>query len=1241
MLSFNEKCVYWMILSFLFGIGNVDAQIQIDNTVTGTQLANSIMAPTNQIVPGSVVLNCPQGAYGSFTNGLSDGLTIDNGIILTTGQTSIFQQNNIGSSQGVDNGVSNFIDPDLQAIEPLATFDGCLIEFDIIPVCDQLQLSYIWGSDEYPEYVNSGYNDGFGFFVSGPGIAGTQNIATVPGTNTLVSIDNVNGGVNNAFYVDNTGGSLVEYDGYTQNLSATVTVVPCQTYHLKIICADAGDGIFDSGVLISVNNPSCSFNNVDFVGVDTVGIEGCKDLNVILNRSGDTHLPLTVDFQTVGTAADGTDFTYGVTQHIFAANDLALPIAIPVINDAQLEGSETFQLIATINNCGFVFSDTIDLEIQDSNVQLDSVVVHEVCAGNCNGSILVTGNGAGPFTYLWNTGATTSNLTGLCAGQYSVIVTDANSCVGNDTLTVLPGAAYKDATITAPRDTFCLQDTPLNYTASDPGGTWVGAGINSISGEFNPSSAGVGTHQISYEIREACGDTATVNVTVTPLIDGSITPGFETNFCVLDTSYVFTAVTSGGIWLGPGLDTLTGEFNPSAAGVGTHQLVHMIVDSCGSADTISVTVIPVQDPIINASQTSFCLNDDSLNLTVSEAGGTWSGNGMTETTGAFHPGTAGVGFHQIVYTIAGSCGAADTINLTVLPMKNANIHGPDTATVCILDLFHSVTVDVDTGTWDNPNVAMTGTTATIDLTALGEGTHRLIYSFPNPCADSDTIWLEITGVIMATITPPPVFCDDNIVHGFVAANPGGVWQGDGINVNTGEFNPSVAGVGVHEITYTMPGTCGNADTVQVTVIGYDDPTITNNQYLFCIDEGEVALQTVQSGGTWTVTSGNPAGLNAGVPSFNTTQAGVGDLVLNYSFGGQCPVDSSVTFTVEGPVDAGITQPTALCEGYSTSLLQTNVQGGVWSGDVTILNHSIPSGLNEGLYQIIYSFNTTCVSADTVTLEILKVPQTDFTIAPATGCIPLISTFTDASEEVPLVSIWNLGNGTLSTNIGSAAGVYVNPQCYDVSLQNTYANGCVDSIKKNSVVCGMSIPEASFEYRPATLDITDQWARLLNTSTLGDLYNWDMGELAENRYSVEHSPYVKFTVDSEDTATVRLVVSNTFGCTDTAVQKILIQNVPTLYVPNAFTPDGNGRNDVFKPYTNGYTLTRYEFYVYDRWGLKIFETTDPEKGWDGTVNYWYQGSKIAQADVYVWKVIFETGKKSNVPESQVGTVTLIR
>src|SRR6185295_15483000 len=132
----------------------------------------------------NVQLNCPTNAYGSF-NGAASNVSIQNGIILTSGGAAIAIGPNNINSNGTDNLVTAS-DPQLTAIEPLATHDLCVLEFDVIPHCSSIQVRFVFGSEEYPEFVSSGYNDAFGFFVTGPdancnpGGYNNTNVAVLP-----------------------------------------------------------------------------------------------------------------------------------------------------------------------------------------------------------------------------------------------------------------------------------------------------------------------------------------------------------------------------------------------------------------------------------------------------------------------------------------------------------------------------------------------------------------------------------------------------------------------------------------------------------------------------------------------------------------------------------------------------------------------------------------------------------------------------------------------------------------------------------------------------------------------------------------------------------------------------------------------------------------------------------------------------------------------------------------------------
>ncbi|TNE96951.1 MAG: PEP-CTERM sorting domain-containing protein [Bacteroidetes bacterium] len=203
-------------------------------------------------------------ACGMF-DGTSSNIGLTHGIVLTTG-TVIHDTlhpngpqgpNNAGGS-GIDNGTSGYI-PLSNLVGGTTTYNAAVIEFDFIPTVDSIGLTYVFGSEEYTEYVGSQFTDVFAIFISGPGIFGAPNIAKTPNGNP-VSIQTINYNSNSSLYIDNGNGQnapynadpyYIQYDGFTVPLVASQTgLQPGQTYHITIAIADVGDGILDSGLFI-------------------------------------------------------------------------------------------------------------------------------------------------------------------------------------------------------------------------------------------------------------------------------------------------------------------------------------------------------------------------------------------------------------------------------------------------------------------------------------------------------------------------------------------------------------------------------------------------------------------------------------------------------------------------------------------------------------------------------------------------------------------------------------------------------------------------------------------------------------------------------------------------------------------------------------------------------------------------------------------------------------------------------
>ncbi len=243
-----KKLLFTGLLSLL--VFSIKAQLFIDNSYTLEEMVmdffdNSCVSPSNISSTGT------EESIAFFDAGGTD-LGVMAGIFISTGNVFDAIGPNDGSATGTAMGISG--DTDLDALLGAVTYDGVTIEMDILSSDSILNFSYVFASEEYPEFVGSAFNDVFAFYMSGPGLSGKENIALVPGTTQPVAINNINSGMNANYYIDNTDGQLIEFDGYTTEMQATVKVIPNETYQVKIVVADAMDAIFDSGIFLGIES---------------------------------------------------------------------------------------------------------------------------------------------------------------------------------------------------------------------------------------------------------------------------------------------------------------------------------------------------------------------------------------------------------------------------------------------------------------------------------------------------------------------------------------------------------------------------------------------------------------------------------------------------------------------------------------------------------------------------------------------------------------------------------------------------------------------------------------------------------------------------------------------------------------------------------------------------------------------------------------------------------------------------
>lgn len=702
------------------------------------QLTTSIQSPASLVQnvllgPGVTVSNInysgSSSAIGSFTANINN-FGLSSGVVITTGTVQAGGSgpqgpNNSGNS-GVDNNTPGYSQLS-NLIGGTATYNASILEFDFIPYADTVRFRYVFGSEEYPEYVGSDFNDVFAFFIVGPGTNGLQNMAKIPGTNTPVAINNVNGGnpnanppvgpTNPAYYVYNGTGNngpyngsnnYMQYDGFTRVLEAVSRVQCGQTYHLIIAIADAGDGIYDSGIFLEANSLTSKVPvEVDYaMSYDAFNdgetmAEGCVSTTVTLTRNGSNlSAPMTIPITVSGTATELVDYTDIPSSVTFPANQSTVSFTFSALSDGLTEGVETLNMLFDVPDpCGG--SSGLELQLQINDLQPVEVTVETsdvVCPGQNIEVIANATGGVGPYTYQWNTGATTPTISvsPTSTQTYTVSVTDNclhETATGSGTVDV---PVFTPLTLTPSGDVVEIcpyVPTTLSVTAAGGAGDYsfvwteipTGEAVAEDVTEISVAPPASTSYQI--DVTDMCGEAATTTITYTitsPPLTLAMTP--EQTICPFDPTQI-GVVASGGYgqyyydWQHSNETTPVVTVAPQV----TTNYTVIVSDECQTftvSGTTTVVVVKPNADFIISSQTLF--NDLPITFQNTTTGGVsyvWDfGDGQTSTV--VHPNnTYDVpGTYMVTLIATNEIGCKDTVQKPITIQEEYWVYIPNTFT---------------------------------------------------------------------------------------------------------------------------------------------------------------------------------------------------------------------------------------------------------------------------------------------------------------------------------------------------------------------------------------------------------------------------------------------------------------------------------------------------------------------------------------------------------------------------------
>lgn len=888
--------------------------------------------------------------------------------------------------------------------------------------------------------------------------------------------------------------------------------------------------------------------------------------------------------------------------------------------------------------------DTITLT-NPSAPTIDNVATVAPTCGASDGSLTITASGgAAPLQYSIDNGVTfqaNNSFTGLSGGNYNIVVEDANGCQASTQNSVATSAGPSIDNINPTSPSCGAQDGVLVITASGGAAPWQYSIDNGntfqVSGSFN--GLGSGTYNIVVE--DANGCQTTDQISLNNLNGPSITGTGEVPPTCGATDGSINITANGGS--APLQYSIDGGTTFQATGVfpnlgsGTYDIVVLDDGGCQASDQVVFPggVPPTIDNVAPVDPT--CGNaNGTITVTVSggaaplqysiDNGGTFQGNGnFTGLNG---------GTYDIVVEDNIGCQVTDQVVLATSSAPVIDTLGslPPTcgASDGIIGMLASggtapLQYSIDGGTTFQPIGAFQN---------LGTGTYNIVVEDANGCQVTDQIVLNnLNGPTITGQVPANTTCgEDNGTITITASggtaplqysiDGGSTFQASGnfIDLPAGTYDVVV----IDDIGCQALGQQLNVGASTPVVI--DDVSTTNSS----CGAGDGSITITASGGTaplqYSINAGNTFQASG---SFNNLTAGNYNVIVEDNSGcqvsGQAVVSNSNGPTID---NVAYTDPTC---GNANGTVTITALGGA-----SPLNYSIDNGnsflpggqflgVGEGTYTVVVEDATGCQVTDVVTLTNTPSPTIDdITIVDAT-C---------GEDNAALTIIASGGTAPLQYSIDGGA-TYSGLVTYDSLAVGTYtvyvadANGCEDF---EEITFSPSYPpKAEYTFLPIDATIFDSEITFTNQSSGADTYQWVFDDLGG---STDENPVFEFPGDEPGTYKVCLLAINVDECIDTVCKLVRIEEGFTVFVPNAFTPNGNRMNDGFFPKTTG--IKDYVLYIFDRWGGMIYSSNSDQYPWDGKTR---DGSEYVEEGVYLWKFVVNDEKHGTHEYS--GHVTLIK
>jgi gliding motility-associated-like protein len=950
----------------------------------------------------------------------------------------------------------------------------------------------------------------------------------------------------------------------------------------------------------------------------------CGTLNVVVdqnescpgNANGQASATMTGGTTPIGYSwntapAQTTSVATGLTSgnYIVTATDAA---GCVVSNNVTITTGTSSD--ATINN----INATNTLCAGDGAVQITTVQASGVFSGSGV-------NASGMFT------PANANL-----GANVVIYSIGGNCPDTEVITI-DIVEDADATID-PVAQLCTANTPIQLTSASSGGTWSGIGVNT-TGLFDPAAAGIGTHTITHTVPDPCGDVKTIDILVGNLTaNTNATP----SICTADNGTATLSPIIGSApytysWSSVPVQTTSTAIDLAP---GNYDITVLDADGCSLSTTVTVPFDPSDLTVsISASTNALCNGSCDGNATALELGGTapyqfvWDDPNVQQTPQAT---SLCANTHNVFVADANGCLATaqvvitepTAISPTAVMDNQSNCGNPD-GQVSATANGGSAAVDYSYS-WNSTPAQNTAV-----ATNLVPAIYTVTVTDDNGCSETADVNITSTPGFTATIssfTDESCFqsCDGTATA--LASNAAVAPLSYSWNSTPTQNTATAANLcaGTYDLTITDDLNCVATASI---IIG--EPTMVSTSVAasaspICIGESSNLISTI-SGGTqpytttvWTSTPNDPSLITT---QQNPTVSPI--ITTDYSLiatdaNGCVSIPKIVTVEVLDPLTLAVTSPLSMDTGicpydFATIDLLATGGDGAYSyflepnpAPITLPMQVQPSSTTTYDFIVTDGCTTPAVLVSS-TITVFILPEVDFVGDDLEGCDPHVTNFTDLTQPTPVSWEWSFSDsnsGVINSSIADPFHAYSGTGIYDVSLAVESADGCVSDNTKTEYIEVFPLPSANFQANPEQTNVLDGEISFTDLSIDSiAAWSWDFGT---GDLSSEQNP--AYTYRDTGTFLVWLQVVTIHDCEDQTSRQIEIEPDFMFYVPNAFTPNSDGRNDSFRGYGEGVNWDTYQMSVFNRWGEEIFFTNSIDNPWDGSFN-----GKSVPNETYVWNI----------------------